>query len=90
MILMSWARNHGPNQPCAPKISTKTNPATTGETEKGRSISVSSRLLPGKRNLVIAQAAAMPNSRFAGTQIAATSNVSWIAATVSGSLIACR
>ena len=35
----------GPNQPCAPNSSTKTRPETTGETEKGRSISViSSRL----------------------------------------------
>ena len=32
----------------------------TGETEKGRSIKVISKLLPGNSNLAMAQAAAMP------------------------------
>ena len=40
-----------------------------------------SRLLPGKENLAIAQAAARPKSELTGTAIAATSRVSSIAAT---------
>ena len=43
----------------------------TGETEKGRSIRVSSRLLPRNSNFAIAQAAQMPKTVFAGTTIAA-------------------
>jgi hypothetical protein len=54
------------------------------------SISVISRPLPGKSNLVIAQDAAIPNTMFAGTLIAATRRVSLIAATASGSATAAR
>ena len=71
MILMSCACSHGPNQPWAPKTSTKMSPATTGETENGRSISVISSCLPRNSNLAIAQAAATPKTRFSGTAIAA-------------------
>ena len=38
----------GPRYPCRPNISTNTRPATTGDTEKGKSISVVSRFVPGK------------------------------------------
>ena len=54
-----------------PNSSTKTRPEITGDTANGRSISVISTLLPRKSNLAIAQAAARPNTRFSGTQIAA-------------------
>ena len=57
-ILMSCACNQPPNQPCVPNSSTKTSPATTGDTENGRSISVIRNCLPRNWNLVMAQAAA--------------------------------
>src|SRR2546423_8569486 len=60
----------------------------TGDTENGRSIRVTSTLLPGKRNLAIAHAAATPKTRLSGTVIAAVSNVRRIAASASGSVIA--
>ena len=66
MILMSCSNSHGPNQPWRPKSCTKISPATTGETANGRSISVVSSRLPRKSNLVMAHAAARPNSVLAG------------------------
>ena len=57
----------------------------TGDTLNGRSISVSSALLPGNLYLQISHAAATPNTRFSGTEMAAVINVSLIAARVSGS-----
>ena len=84
MILISCSRSQGPNQPCAPNSSTNTRPATTGEIENGRSMKVRRRLLPGKRNLVIAQAAAMPKAAFSGSTQAATVRVSRIADHASG------
>ena len=57
----------------------------TGETENGRSISVIRKALPLNSNLAIAQAAATPKTRLSGTAIAATSSVSRIADSVSGS-----
>src|ERR1700734_368589 len=57
----------------------------TGETEKGTSIRVVRKLLPAKSNFEIAHAAAMPKITFNGTAIAATSNVSRIADSASGS-----
>ena len=59
----------------------------TGETEKGRSISVIRKLFPGKSNLAIAQAAAMPKTKLSGTAMAAAISVNWIAAAASGSRI---
>ena len=50
----------GPKKPCAPNSSTKTRPATTGDTENGRSISVISKFLPAKIELGDAQAATRP------------------------------
>lgn len=47
----------------------------TGDTENGKSISVSSRFLPRNSNLAIAHAAATPNTTFSGTAIAATVSV---------------
>jgi len=58
--------------------------------ENGRSISVTSRLLPLNSNLAIAHEAAMPKIVFSGTEIAATIKVSWIAASASGSLNAAK
>src|SRR4051794_8995527 len=57
----------------------------TGETEKGRSIKVVRNALPLNSNLAIAQAAQTPKTRLSGTEIAATSSVSRIADSVSGS-----
>ena len=83
--LMSCSCSHGPNQPCAPNSNTKTRPDTTGLTANGRSISVISRLLPLNSNLAMAQAAATPNTRLAGTEITATISVNSIADHASGS-----
>ena len=68
-------RSQGPSQPCIPKIRIKTRPETTGETEKGMSISAVRSVLPRKSNLATAQAAAMPKIMLAGTAMAATSSV---------------
>ena len=64
--------------------------ATTGETENGRSMKVSSTLLPRKSNLAIAQAAATPNTRFNGTAMTAAVSVNQMADTASGSVMAAR
>ena len=68
----------------APKHSTMHRPATTGDTENGRSIRVIRKALPRKSNLVMNQAAATPNTAFSGTASAATSSVSLIAEAASG------
>ena len=85
---ISCACIHGPKQPCAPNSSTKTRPEITGLTENGRSISEIRNVLPGNSNLVIAQAAITPNTRLRLTEIAATSSVSRIADSASGSVSA--
>ena len=85
---MPCAANQGPNHPCNPNSKMNTMPEMTGDTEKGRSISVISKLLPWNSNLVIAQAEATPKTRLSGTAIAAVSNVNSIAANASGSVIA--
>ncbi len=90
ITLRSCSASHGPSSPVRPKSSTKTSPETTGETAKGRSIRLVRALLPGKSNLAIAQAAAIPKTRFAGTAIAAASRVRRRATSVSGSRTAAR
>src|SRR6266571_6950115 len=60
-------------------------PETTGETENGKSISVTRKLLPTKLNFPIAQAAATPKIRFRGTAMPAAISVKRIAASASGS-----
>src|SRR5690606_40450443 len=67
-----------------PNSRTKQRPATTGETENGRSIRVIRKALPRKSNLAIAQAAAMPKTALRGTAIAAVMRVRRIAETASG------
>ena len=62
----------------------------TGLTENGRSISVIRKVLPRKSNFAIAQAAITPNTRLRLTEIAATSKVSLIAESASGSASAAR
>jgi hypothetical protein len=57
----------------------------TGLTENGKSINVIRKVLPRKSNLAIAQAAITPNTRLSVTEIAATSSVSLIADSASGS-----
>src|ERR1700730_4348692 len=79
IILMFQALSRGPNQPRAPNSRTNTKPEVTGETENGRSIKEMRAVLPGKSNLAIVQEAARPNIKLAGTAIAATNRVSWIA-----------
>ena len=59
------------------------NPATTGEMEKGKSISVVSSARPGKRKRAIDQAAARPKITLAVTAIGATVSVSKMACQVS-------
>ena len=88
MILMSWSSSQGPNQPWAPKSSTKIMPEITGETANGRSISVIRTFLPGNSNLEMHHAAATPKTRLSGTAIAAISRVSLAALSESGSVIA--
>ena len=59
------------------------SPATTGETENGRSINAVSSVRPGKLNFAIAQAAVTPNTRLSSSAVGATTIVSLIAANVS-------
>ena len=90
-ILMSCSTSHGPRKPCRPNSSTNTSPEITGDTANGRSISVISSLLArGSRNFAIAQPAQTPNTRLAGTAIAAAISVSRSAASASGSAIAAK
>ena len=63
-------------------------PAITGDTAKGRSISVTNKLLPLKSNLVIDQAAATPKIKFKGTTINVTNKVSLMAESASVSVTA--
>src|SRR5205085_1535405 len=74
------SRSHGPKNPCMPNRTMNIKPATTGDTENGRSMSVMSSDLPRNLNLAIAHAAARPNSTFNGTLIAATTSVRRMAA----------
>ena len=90
MTLKSWSLSQPPNQPRAPNTSTKIRPAITGDTANGRSMSVSSRPLPRNSYLVIAQAAAVPNTVLSGTEMAATVSVMRMAASASPSVSACR
>jgi hypothetical protein len=63
----------------------KINPAMTGDTANGRSMSVIKVLLPRNSNLAMAHAAATPNTRLKGTAMAATSSVSLTEAQAVGS-----
>ena len=63
-------------------------PETTGDTENGRSMSVTSTDLKRKSNLAIAQLAASPMTILSGTAIAATVSVSFSADSASGAVIA--
>src|SRR5471030_2320310 len=60
----------------------------TGDTEKGKSIKVTRKVLPEKSNLAMDQAAAMPNTVLSGTAMAATVSDSRTAARLSGSTMA--
>ncbi|MNI98826.1 hypothetical protein D3C73_1577490 [compost metagenome] len=51
---------------------------------------VTSMLLPRNEYLLTHQAAATPNSRLSGTEMATASRVSWSAAMASGSTIAAK
>ena len=57
----------------------------TGDTAKGRSISVVRALFPGKSNFAMHHAAATPKTRLSGTAIAAVSSVSFRAERAIGS-----
>ena len=61
------------------------SPDTTGDTEKGTSMRVTSRLLPGKANLAMHHDAAIPKAALSGTAMAATVRVRRSAAWASGS-----
>src|ERR1035437_3764770 len=77
---MGCSSSHGPKYPCAPNNTTNINPATTGDTENGRSMSVIKIDLPRNSNLATAHAATTPKIVFNGTVMAATISVSRIAA----------
>ncbi len=77
------SRSHTPKAPCAPNSSTNANPATTGETENGRSISVTSSPRPGKRKRAMDHAAATPNTVLSSTAVGATTSVKPMACRVS-------
>src|SRR5690606_23646859 len=64
--------------------------AITGDTAKGRSISVISSCLPRNANFAIAHAAARPNITLHGTAMAAAINVSLIAWAAAGSVMAAK
>src|SRR5688572_12948551 len=65
-------------------------PEITGDTAKGRSMRVVSRLLPRKLCFAMSQEAAMPKTTLAGTAIAAVTSVSLIALRASGSVNAAK
>src|SRR4051812_7300742 len=67
-----------------PKSTTNIRPATTGDTENGRSISVISSDFPRKLNFAMAHAAQIPKITFRGTLMAATISVNRMAARASG------
>ena|ERR1700712_319781 len=62
----------------------------TGETENGRSIRVTRKLLPRNVYLLTHQAALTPNTRFSGTEISTAITVSLSADNASGSKIALK
>ena len=84
-ILRSCASAQGPRIPCRPKSKRKIMPEMTGDTPKGRSMSVIRASLPRNWNFAMAQAAATPKTRFRGTAIPAARRVSLKAAKVMGS-----
>src|SRR5471032_2808386 len=62
----------------------------TGDTENGRSISVTSMLLPRNEYLLTHHAALTPNTTFSGTEISTAITVSFNAERASGSKIAVK
>ena len=62
-----------PNQPLRPYTKINASPATTGDTDTGRSISAFSTLRPGNRYRVSSRADVMPNTVLISTASAATS-----------------
>ena len=86
MMRTSNARQPRPRSTRSGRIAARTlRPATTGDTENGKSISVSSTVRPGNRNRAMAQAAATPKTTFNATATGATANVSRMAWRVSWS-----
>src|SRR5262249_17018341 len=65
-------------------------PEITGDTENGTSISVLRNDLPQNSYFAIAHEAQTPKIRLAGTAIAATSSVSWMAAAPAGPVKAAK
>jgi hypothetical protein len=66
------ATSQPPMAELAPKRRMMQRPATTGDTEKGRSMSVRRNALPRQWYLVSTQAAATPKRALSGTPMAAT------------------
>ncbi len=83
-ILMWCALSQGHSQPCRPNNNAKIIPLMIGDTAKGKSMIVSSTLLPRKSNFATAHAAATPKTRFSATALPAAINVTRTAARVSG------
>ena len=64
------------------------SPEMTGDTEKGKSMSVVRALFPTNSNLAMSHDAASPKTRLSGTAMPAAINVSFAAAIASGSFSA--
>ena len=79
MIWMPCASSQPPNAVCAPNNKTNIKPATTGDTENGKSSSVVSNCLPRKSKRVKSHAIATPKTALTGTTIAAVIRVNLIA-----------
>ncbi len=90
MIRTPWARKNGPSSPRTPKSSTYIMPAITGDTAKGRSIRVTSKLLPRKSKRAMAHEAARPKTTLRGTATTTTISVRRSAASVSASVTAAQ
>ena len=84
IICTPRASSQPPNAVCAPNSITNISPATTGDTEKGRSSRVVNSCLPRKSKRVSSQAMAMPSTALTGTTMAAAISVRRMAARASG------
>ena len=76
--------NQPPNKLLLPNSSTNIKPATTGDTENGKSSKVVSNCLPRKSKRVSSHAMQMPKTALMGTTTAAVIKVNLIADKASG------
>ena len=90
IICMPCASSQPPNAVCAPNNKTNIKPATTGDTENGKSSRVVSNCLPRKSKRVSSHAIATPKTALTGTTISAVISVNLMADHASGSVRDCR